>query len=244
MEEVKKIQGSNSARFVNAQHAHFHSRAYEMVNGFGFEKVNVSPELATEYKRNIDLEVELNNEARSYIETPQLASADSERDALTVYLFSAIRAAALSPAAEVREAAEALLLLIKPYTGLQSEARDRQTSGTDGLLLDLNKPANAQHIATLAQTPTVALLDEANKKYRRIQDTLTNRKAAEDLEASKAVRPRTDAAYQRIADLIFATHLLGNEAVKAETATLIGRLNQLIAEQKTAHKQSMAQKGN
>ena len=48
MEDIKKIDGSNSVRFVNAQHAHFHSRAYEMVNEFGFAKVNVNAELATE----------------------------------------------------------------------------------------------------------------------------------------------------------------------------------------------------
>ena len=74
MEDIKKIDGSNSVRFVNAQHAHFHSRAYEMVNEFGFAKVNVNAELATEYKSNIDAEIELNNEARAYIETPQLAA--------------------------------------------------------------------------------------------------------------------------------------------------------------------------
>ena len=67
-------------------------------------------------------------------------------------------------------------------------------------------------------------------------------KAAEDLEASKVVRPRTDANYQRITELIFATYLLGDAAIRAEIAPLIDRLNQFIAEQKTAHRQSQAQK--
>lgn len=242
MEEIKKINGSFSGRFVNAQHAHFHSRAYEMVNEFGFDKVNVKPELATEYKRNIDLEIDLNNESRAYIETPQLLAADKERDDIIVYFFESIRAAALSPLAEVRAAAEALLLIIRPYTGLQGVARDRQTTQTEGLVLDLMKPENAAHVATIGQTQTVALLDEANKKYKQIQDGLTNLKASEDLEASKVVRPRTDANYQRITEYIFATYLLGNEATRAEIAPLIDRLNQLIADQKTAHKQSQAQK--
>lgn len=243
MEDIKKIDGSNSVRFVNAQHAHFHSRAYEMVNEFGFAKVNVNAELATEYKSNIDAEIELNNEARAYIETPQLAAADSERDSITVYLFGAIRTAALSPIAQVREPAEALLLITKPYTGLQGEARDRQTTKTDGLILDLMKPENAARIAALGQTQIITLLDEANKKYQQIKDGLTNLKAAEDLEASKVVRPRTDANYLRITELIFATYLLGDAAIRAEIAPLIDRLNQFIAEQKTAHKQSQAQKG-
>ena len=170
MEDIKKIDGSNSVRFVNAQHAHFHSRAYEMVNEFGFAKVNVNAELATEYKSNIDAEIELNNEARAYIETPQLAAADSERDSITVYLFGAIRTAALSPIVQVREPAEALLLITKPYTGLQGEARDRQTTKTDGLILDLMKPENAARIAALGQTQIITLLDEANKKYQQIKE--------------------------------------------------------------------------
>ena len=130
----------------------------------------------------------------------------------------------------------------KPYTGLQGEARDRQTTKTDGLILDLMKPENAARIAALGQTQIITLLDEANKKYQQIKDGLTNLKAAEDLEASKVVRPRTDANYQRITELIFATYLLGDAAIRAEIAPLIDRLNQFIAEQKTAHRQSQAQK--
>ncbi|MDO5664726.1 MAG: DUF6261 family protein [Bacteroidia bacterium] len=243
MEEVKKINGSNSANFLNARHAHFHSLVYKMITEFGIEKVNISPALSEEYRSNIDIEIDLNNESRAFVETPQLAEADSERDAITVYLFGAIRNAMLSPVLQAKAAGEALYLLIRPYTGLHGEARDRQTAKTEGLVLDLNKPANATHIATIGQTETVALLDEKNKTYQQIKNGLTNLRAVEDLEASKVVRPRTDANYQSITNYIFATYLLAtDETKKAEIATLIDHLNQLIAEQKTAHKQSQAQK--
>ena len=243
MEEVKKIDGSYITQFGNAQHTHFHMQAHEMVAEFGAEKVNISPDLMTEHKRNIDIEVDLNNESRAYIETPQLAEADNERDGITVYMFGAIRNAALSPLPGVKAAAEALLLLIRPYAGLHGEARDQQTSKTEGLLVDLKKPAYAAHIETIAQTETVNMLEAANKRYQQIKSGLTNQRAAEDLEASKVVRPRTDACYQRICDYIFASYLLATDAEKkAEIGTLIDRLNQFIAEQKTAYRQSQAQK--
>lgn len=76
----------------------------------------------------------------------------------------------------------------------------------------------------------------------QIQDGLTNLKAAKDLETSKEVRLRTDANYQRITEYIFATYLLGDATKKAEIAPLIDRLNQFIADQRTAYKQSQAQK--
>lgn len=243
MEEIKKIVGSNSARFVNAQHAYFHSSVCEMVNSVGFSNLNIPLDLEEEYKKCIGMEEDLNNESRAYIETPQLNSADAERDAITVYLFSVIRSAALAPQSDIQKAGEVLSLIIKPYLGLQSEARDQQTSKTIGLILDLRKKDIANYITVLGQTQTVALLEESNNKYRQLERSLTELKASEILENSKVVRPRTDALYQRITEFVNASYLLGDEAKKALIAPLINNLNQFIAEQKTAYKQSQAQKG-
>ena len=44
-------------------------------------------------------------------------------------------------------------------------------------------------------------------------------------------------------EIVTRDYLLGDAAIRAEIAPLIDRLNQFIAEQKTAHRQSQAQKG-
>lgn len=242
MKDEKRIAGSSCSNFVNAQHAHFHSQVHAIIHAFGREKVNIPEELETEYKTNIDAEIDLNKEGRAYIETPQLAAIDKERDGYIIYFTGAVRNATLSPIAEVKNAAQALWLTVKNYVGIQNAPRDRQTAQTQGLVLDMKKPENKAYLQTIGHTETMRLIEEKNNEYQALKSSLTNQRAAENLEASKVVRPRTDANYQQITDLIFASYLLETDPrKKAEIGGLIDHLNRLIAEQKTAHKQSHPQ---
>lgn len=85
----------------------------------GAEKISVSADLLDEYLKNINLEVDLNREARTSADTAILVELDEDRDQLIDYLLGAINNAERSPLAAHKTAYATLSLIIKPYTGLK-----------------------------------------------------------------------------------------------------------------------------
>ncbi len=239
----KRFAVAGMTRFTNARHVHFHMQTYEMIGQYGFDKVNVPLTLSDEWKRCIVLETELNNQARAHVDTARLIQIDAERDSLTTFLFGAIRNATSSPFDTHKAAGEELMIIIRPYKNLQRQARDRQTAQTEGLVLDLKKPENAACITILGLDNTVELLEKSNRRYQEMKSGLTSQKAAEMIEGLSSIRPQTDDIYQAVTDRVFASYLLTADAQrKEEIGALIDRINQFIAEQKAAYKQSQAQK--
>lgn len=245
MEEIKKIAGSSCGRFPNALHAQFHQRMYSYISAPspGAEKISVSADLLAEYLKNINLEVDLNREARASADTAILGELDEDRDQLIDYLFGAINNAARSPLAAHKTAYAILSLIIKPYTGLKNEAVDTETAHISGLVTDLKKPENAAQITALGLTDIVTALEAKNKEYETTRTARTETRAAQAMEDTKTVRPRTDSCYQRICDCIYASLLLCKTAEdRPAIETLIDSMNQTIAEFKASYNMSQGQK--
>ena len=239
----RRIKKSSSSQFTSARHAHFHTQVYGMVAEYGFDKVHVPIELSIEWKRNIDIEADLNNQSFAHTETSQLNEYDHKRDELLYFFFGAIRNGLRSPEAKFKSASEALTSLLYPYKDLQGQARDRKTAQIEGLIIDMRKDENSAHMDTLALRSTVDMLEGVNKAYQKLKNSLTRKKATKPEESPDDVRRRTNTCYEQVADMIYASYLLETDITrKEEIGRLIDALNQFIEEQKIAYKQSQAQK--
>ena len=154
-----------------------------------------------------------------------------------------IRDYRLSPENDEALAAEKLFLLIKPYSKLQRESLRRETEHIDGLITDLKKTENAALITTLRLTPIVTKLEATNTAFRSLFMQSVTKDRRSNLPMSAEVRPKTDAAYERIIFMIRAAYFSGATPVdRAVIKTLVHDLNNLVDRTDTEYRQSLAQR--
>lgn len=236
-----EIDKPNVARFPSGLHAQFHQRQYALVSGEDTRKLNIPDTLMAEWRRLIDLEISINREAQASVDTARMRKKDEERDKMVSYIFNTVSTERQSPDDASAEAAERLVVALRPYRGLQDEGFDTESLHIVGLLEDLGK-LSAQ-VEALRLTAAVAKLKALNDEYMALREGRTAERADTRLPNSKTVRPQTDEAFQSVCAYIEATHLLSQDtALKAAIETLVRRMNQLSAELRTSYKQSQAQK--
>ena len=209
MNEVKEFKGSYITMYSNALHNGFHTAVWTYLRGLEDKtKINVSDELLTEYGTNIAAETELNRETRAHVNTAALQEADAKRDKSVSYLFNVIEAAKESTIPDLQKGGEALSIVIQPYKGIQQLADKEESAAIDGCLQDIRKSENSSYVLSLNLSAALAAADEANQAYKDLEEERRDDKRAKKLEPAKVVRPRTDANFRRICNLIYASQLL------------------------------------
>ena len=238
MDEMKTIEGSNCSRYTNLLHSGFHTRNWQKLRDVEDKtKINVSDELLAEYGENIATETELNREPRADVTSEAL------RDKAVSYLFNQIEAAKEATIPEVMEAGKALTIVISPYKGLQSQADNAETAGIKGCVQDLRKPVNSNYVLTLNIGPAITAADEANQEFERLKIARTEAKKANKKEKNVDVRLRTDANYNRICELIYASQLLCTVPEDKEIISgVIDDINAIVEEFKTSYNMSQGHK--
>ena len=197
----------------------------------------------TDYNGGITEETELNREAQADALTAELVKADTARDRAVQYFFASVRAARLSPDEAVQKAAAALMPTVSVYSGAPTEAADRETALISGLVVDLKKAELTAHLTTLGLSALPARLEALNKAFSDLATKRSDGRAATRLPLASKVRPRTDAAYERILFTLRSNYLFGQTPIeKPAIEALAARLNQRAAELDAAWKQSAAQK--
>ena len=244
MEEVKTIEGSNCKRFSNLLHCDFHTRIWQMLRDVDDKtKIGISDELLSEYGTNIATEAELNREPRAQVTSEAIQEADVLRDKATSYMFNLIEAAKDATIPDVVKAGKALSIVIAPYKGLQSLADNAETAGIKGCVQDLRKTANSNYVLTLNLGAAISAADEANQEFERLQSERTDAKKADKKESNKVVRLRTDANYNRICELVYASQLLCTVPEDKEIISgVIDSINAIVEEHKSSYNRSQGQK--
>lgn len=229
--------------YNNALHTNFQSEMYKAVSkspAVGFIKVKA--ETFQEWKRLIDLEVEINRYISAQQETVKLGDTDVLRDSYVTYTFQTVRNELLSPIPAKKEAAEALILIVNKYNGLQGEAVDVESEHIIGLLATLKEEKNQAYCATLGLTEIVALLETTNNEYISLKEQRTEVRTDTTLPSSKETRPLTDKVLESVCDFVKASHLLSEvPEEKQAIEALVAKMNQIIAESKTTYNQMQAQ---
>ena len=243
MEEFIDVNPIGMTKLDNGLHVGFHRDAYDLVNACEVAKIGITEARKQEWKENLDLEGDINQESTADYITKEIDKKDEARDRLISFLFAMIRDYRLSPENDEAIAAEKLVLLIKPYSKLQRESLRRETDHIDGLITDLKKPENAALITTLRLTPIVTKLEAANTAFRNLFMQNVKKDRRSNLPTAAEVRPKTDAAYDRIIFMIRAAYLSGATPVdRAVIKTLIHDLTNVVGRTDTEYRQSLAQR--
>ena len=243
MDKDLVIKAVGQTKLDNAMHVQYHTEMYGILSSADQAKTGLPADVMTEYNASLTQEVDINREAKADALTADLVVADRERDRAVQYLFGVVRASTLSPDEATREAAEMLSIVVSPYKGLPAESVDRETALILGLLVDLKKPALTAHLTTLGLTAMPAKIEALNKAFAELYTKRSDGRAATKLPLATEIRPKTDAAYERLIFTLRSNYLFGQAPIeKAAIEALVNRLNERAAELDTAYRQSAAQK--
>ena len=243
MDKDLVIKAIGQTKLDNAMHVQYHTEMYGILQSADQAKTGLPADVMTEYNASLAQEVDINREAKADALTADLLVADRERDRAVQYLFGVVRNATLSPDEATRKAAEVLSIAVSPYRGLHDEANDRETALILGLLVDLKKPDNAAHLTTLGLTAMPAKIEALNKVFAELYTKRSDGRAATKLPLATEIRPKTDAAYERLIFTLRSNYLFGATPIeKPAIEALAARLNERAAELDAAYRQSAALK--
>ena len=243
MDKELEIKTVGQKKLDNAMHVTYHTEMHGILKSADQAKTGIPADIMTDYNGGITEETDLNREAQADALTAELQKADTARDSAVQYFFAAVRAARLSPDEATQKAAAALMPTVSVYSGAPTEAADRETALISGLVVDLKKTDLAAHLTTLHLADLPARLEALNKAFADLATKRSDGRAATKLPLASKVRPRTDAAYERILFTLRSNYLFGQTPIeKSAIEALAARLNQRAAELDAAWKQSTAQK--
>ena len=241
MTKSKKIVRPNASRFDNAHHTEYHRALYDAVEEVDKQKLHVTDEMLKTWRAAIDTEEEINRETAASIYTQQLVEKDRERDTVLSFILGTINVNRYSTVKNMREASSVLTLVLKPYRGIQEEGFTAETAHVVGMLHDLDK--QSAEVTLLGLDTSVEQLRTLNTDYEKLLKQRRTSEMASALPPSKVARPKTDGAWDIIADQIYASYLLtATDADRDLIAKLIADVNKISADFKEIHNMTIAQR--
>ena len=239
--EILKLKQANHQHFDNALHVQFHHTQYELVAAVGEEKLHLPAGLLEAWKKNIELETEINKQSMLSVHTQALTAKDKERDALLSHFFGMIRAQMISPVQSMSQAAQKVFAALKPYFNIQGDGAAAESAHIRGMEVDAQKLA--AELATLGLAAVLAQIHTANQAYEKLAAERSSDAAAAQLPTAKDVRQKTDEQFDSVCQYIQASYLLAaTDADRKPAAELITLMNRATAELKTRHNESAAQR--
>ena len=241
MPQILRLVGSNQISFINILHAQYQRKQYELVKAADATKTNVSAEWLAEWEKAIKVETEINMQASASVFTAKMREKDAERDLLLTNIFSVVRAQRTSPVAAIREAAQRLYVVFKPYFGIQDEIFEAESGHIIGMEQDAARYQT--EITTLGLKPVFDELHTANEAYEKMRTDRRTEGLEAKLPDARTARRNTDELFEGVCQCILASHILAkNDADKKLVANLVDAMNKTSADFKATHNASMAQK--
>lgn len=197
------------------------------------DKVGVQQSDYSAMKQKLEVMTEATRQTRYSTETQEIVDLDKKRNEVISFLLGAFRFERKNLIKERKEAAEVLYKVTKNYAGMQNLPLRQKTQIIEGLLIDLKKESNAQHIITLGLTTSVTGLDSFNKEMLRLVEGRAESQLVNNTINAKKVRKEATGIYKQMLKYIFAMHILHPST---EIANFIARLNKLIDDTSTANK--------
>lgn len=239
MEKMKEFSNTSCSGYNLALHAKMHSNIYETVIPKDLTKLNIPKVLTDEYKNCIDKEIELNRQSQASVITSKLNKIDPLRDADISYILQITKAGLLSPIASHREAAAKLEVITRPYIDIKKKTFEQKTLLINGMIHDLDSDEMKKYLKVLSLDEAMNDLKKYNDQFNELLIQRTKEKSVNKTENSHIIRPRTDAVFKRIRELIYASQILtSNEADMKMIGELIDHINEFLAKAKTEYNQT------
>ena len=238
---IQQFDRANCFRFSNILHAQYQRKQYELVKAADATKTNVSAEWLAEWEKAIKVETEINMQASASVFTAKMREKDAERDLLLTNIFSVVRAQRTSPVAAIREAAQRLYVVFKPYFGIQDEIFEAESGHIIGMEQDAARYQT--EITALGLKPVFDELHTANEAYEKMRTDRRSEGLEAKLPDARTARRNTDELFEGVCQCILASYLLAKtDADKQTVASLVDAMNKTSADFRATHNASMAQK--
>ena len=241
MKRILRFEGTFSSLYSNILHAQYQRKQYELVKAADATKTNVSAEWLAEWEKAIKVETEINMQASASVFTAKMREKDAERDLLLTNIFSVVRAQRTSPVAAIREAAQRLYVVFKPYFGIQDEIFEAESGHIIGMEQDAARYQT--EITALGLKPVFDELHTANEAYEKMRTDRRTEGLEAKLPDARTARRNTDELFEGACQCILASYILAkNDADKKLVANLVDAMNKTSADFRATHNASMAQK--
>lgn len=259
MSNFQTIKEINLARFNNAEYLSFMNHMIDLAygrnaggsgdgdspseislaaEGEGIPELGLTQAFLDAYKADLMAMADTVDESRVARETEQMASHETNRDNLAIYILTRIARAGSLPLEAERDAGKALYKVMKPYNGIARLPVAQETAKIRGMLMDLRKEENLTHVGTLGLEAYMAELEKENEAYDLLARQRVQSRAAAKKESGTELRKRIDARYADLT-LLAQSYCVAKPSDKA--TAFVTSLNQLIAETTAAYRQRMAQ---
>ena len=241
MKRILRFEGTFSSLYSNILHAQYQRKQYELVKAADATKTNVSAEWLAEWEKAIKVETEINMQASASVFTAKMREKDAERDMLLTNIFSVVRAQRTSPVTAIREAAQRLYVVFKPYFGIQDEIFEAESGHIIGMEQDAARYQT--EITALGLKPVFDELHTANEAYEKMRTDRRTEGLEAKLPDARTTRRNTDELFEGACQCILASYILAKtDADKQTVANLVDAMNKTSADFKATHNASMAQK--
>ena len=147
--------------------------------------------------------------------TDDIAQADHDRDQLYIGYKQAVKGFLNLPVENMAQAAKVLNQHIKDYNIDPREQLDKETGLLVNFIADL-EGKYAEQVTTLALTPFVTNLKEANERVRSLTADRTEERMGNTVGALKASRKASDEAYRMLVKWVNALALIEGEEEYAD----------------------------
>ena len=238
---IQQLDRANCFRFSNILHAQYQRKQYELVKAADATKTNVSAEWLAEWEKAIKVETEINMQASASVFTAKMREKDAERDLLLTNIFSVVRAQRTSPVSAIREAAQRLYVVFKPYFGIQDEIFEAESGHIIGMEQDAARYQT--EITALGLKPVFDELHTANEAYEKMRTDRRTEGLEAKLPDARTARRNTDELFEGACQCILASYILAKtDADKQTVANLVDAMNKTSADFRATYNASMAQK--
>ena len=239
MRDIVRLNDPMLRRYNLAEYVNFIGRMHALTLSEGCEALGLEAEPMERLAQYLKVLTDAVGRNLTAPETAEMKQLHQQRVALARFIIRTVRNAQTLPYADIAHAAQELMPVVKPVVGFYSRPRVQITALLDALLFDLGKTACAAHLGTLNLGDSVAKLSEANAAYRALEDKRTQTRLAMAQPEAYKLRAEVDALYNYIATLVFCHSVCHPSDA---TARYITRLNAIIEETKTAHRQRRSKK--
>ena len=241
MKRILKIDGAYVSQYTSILHAQYQRKQYELVKAADATKTNVSETWLAEWEKAIKVETEINMQASASVFTAKMREKDAERDLLLSNIFGVIKAQCKSPITAIREAAQQLYVVFKPYFGIQDEIFEAESGHIIGMEQDAARYQT--EITALGLKPVFDELHTANEAYEKMRTDRRTEGLEAKLPDARTARRNTDELFEGACQCILASYLLAKtDADKQTVANLVDAMNKTSADFRATHNASMAQK--
>lgn len=200
--ETQKTFGFKMPRWEKYNNAEFAGLLHQLsalATAVGADAVKCQQDLLTSLAAADSAMTEMVAQTRASVLTQQIAEKDEEVNRLVRYIFATLKAQASAPAADVRNAAKAVIIVIAPYKNAEKKPYAEQNQLLRGMLHDLSK--DSDNVNKAALTDAVAALAVALAEMGILIDQRNVETVANDLGEVKTQRDWSSA----LLDTLFCT---------------------------------------